>query len=1162
MFLLLSFLMPEPLISNLFRIQPRFLRSAHLERDFTDPLALKGYVLTPHTHAALNRLLEGIRNGSRQRAWRVTGDYGSGKSSFGLLLAHLMAGKYSELPPDLRRGIQPQKLGLNGAHFVPMLVTGTREPLGLAILRSLQRQLEKYPSNKAIRLLREKVQGFTELSNVAPIPDSTVIDLLTEVAGTIKSQELGTGLLVILDELGKFLEFSALHPDRQDVFLLQRLAETAARSDETPIFIVSLLHQGFSAYADLLSLSAQKEWEKVAGRYEEIIFGQPIEQTTGLITSALQIRSDRLNDAIVKEAAKGMAGTVGLGWFGVSASGKELARTASSLYPLHPSVVPALIILFKRFGQNERSLFSFLISNEPFALQEFSATKGNFGKFYRLHNLYDYTRVNFGHRLSLQSYRSHWNQIDSIVSSFPVEDAIELQILKTVGILNLLDSPNLLASADAIAQAVGVSTSNKAFGAKLQSLHKAKGILHYRGVAGGYCLWPYTSINLERAYENATQALGTPTAISGGLKNYLDTRPLVARRHYIETGNLRHFAVRYLPVHELTSARDFDLDSTDGLILVPFCETEDDYRQALEFAKSSTLINRPEILLAIPKPLGSLSGLVHEVQRWEWIAENIPELNHDEYAADEVARQIEASRVMLQRRVNAFIGLRQSQGQTELVWFQQNKKLAISGGRDLLSFLSTTCSQVYSLAPIIKNELVNRRTISSAAAAARMRLIERVFKHQREPLMGMNPDKKPPEMSIYLSLFKRGGLHVDSAGEFRLVTPEQGADVCNLLPAFDRTQQVLVEQPDKRINVSQLYAELRKPPYGLREGIIPILLAVFGVVNEQDVAFYENGAFLRHVTGFDFLRLTKDPETFEIQYCRTTGIRAELFDLLVQALHIPASKDRRFDLLDIVRPLCVFAAQLPAYTHKTKCVSPVASEVRRALVAAEEPATLLFRQLPLGCGFSEFKADGDLQQSRILEFVEVLKGSLDELREAFPQLQEKMKFILAQEFGVAGSVENVRTALSERAEAILLHLKDQRLRALALRLADANLPDSDWLESLGSMVCSMPPSKWTDNHVEIFKQEVELFAGRFQRIESMAFQSGRKKGDQSALKVAITSMDGIELDRVLYFETDEEREILEIEKQIDRLLANKGRLSLVAAARSVSRALKKSNGDK
>ena len=45
-----------------------------------------------------------------------------------------------------------------------------------------------------------------------------------------------------------------------------------------PVFTLGLLHQGFNAYADMLSQSAQKEWEKVAGRFEEILFDQPLDR--------------------------------------------------------------------------------------------------------------------------------------------------------------------------------------------------------------------------------------------------------------------------------------------------------------------------------------------------------------------------------------------------------------------------------------------------------------------------------------------------------------------------------------------------------------------------------------------------------------------------------------------------------------------------------------------------------------------------------------------------------------------------------------------------------------------------------------------------------------------------------------------------------------------
>ena len=85
----------NPKTADLFQIQRRFLRSAHLERDFRDPSALEGYVVTRHITENLTRISDGLSPKSGQHAWRITGDYSSGKSSFALLLAHLFAGKES-----------------------------------------------------------------------------------------------------------------------------------------------------------------------------------------------------------------------------------------------------------------------------------------------------------------------------------------------------------------------------------------------------------------------------------------------------------------------------------------------------------------------------------------------------------------------------------------------------------------------------------------------------------------------------------------------------------------------------------------------------------------------------------------------------------------------------------------------------------------------------------------------------------------------------------------------------------------------------------------------------------------------------------------------------------------------------------------------------------
>ena len=47
---------------------------------------------------------------------------------------------------------------------------------------------------------------------------------------------------------------------------------------------------------------AQREWEKVAGRFEEILFDQPLEQITHLIGAALNVAEEHVPRGWVSKA--------------------------------------------------------------------------------------------------------------------------------------------------------------------------------------------------------------------------------------------------------------------------------------------------------------------------------------------------------------------------------------------------------------------------------------------------------------------------------------------------------------------------------------------------------------------------------------------------------------------------------------------------------------------------------------------------------------------------------------------------------------------------------------------------------------------------------------------------------------------------------------------
>jgi hypothetical protein len=479
---------PEgPRISELFDVPGRYLRSVHLERDFEDVASLRDYIVTPTMAAIFDRVLDGLRPGSGLRAWRVTGDYGTGKSSFALTLAHLLRAPDTAALVGIRQAIGrisgETAAGLELVRLTPVLVTGVRAPLVPSIGRAIGLALERFRPRG--RLSQDLQQLRNRAASLAEDADARqLLELLDDISG-YTVQRGSSGLLLVLDELGKFLEYASLHPERDDVYVLQRLAEAAARSSDRPLIVIGLLHQGFDAYAEPLPTASRLEWEKVAGRYEEITFDQPLAHVTALAVGALNVDYHLLPPGIAESAHAVGRAAASVGWHGLLAND----ISALDLYPIHPTVLPVLVQFFARFGQHERSLFSFLLSSEPFGLQSFADRRATARNWYRLSDFYDYVRAVFGHRLAGRSYSSQWLRMTGTIDhalAVGELDGSEIRVLKAVALLNVLDAEHLTATDAALSAALLDQEPSGEICRTVTAL-KQRGLLFDRGAAGGYC---------------------------------------------------------------------------------------------------------------------------------------------------------------------------------------------------------------------------------------------------------------------------------------------------------------------------------------------------------------------------------------------------------------------------------------------------------------------------------------------------------------------------------------------------------------------------------------------------------------------------------------------------------------------------------------------------
>ncbi len=1108
-------------LSDLFHVKGRFRRSVHLERDFYRENAIDGYVLTATAREMLSRVISTLENGATSKAWSLTGPYGSGKSAFALFAAKLLGDSNSPTAQQalelLERGdssLYERFKNTNGngnqscSGFCPILISGERAPLSLALLRSLDRGLSNSNGSYTSIPIQRELKGLLETANNDSLPTASDVTHLYESATHQICDSGGSGLLLIIDELGKFLEFAAQHPSEGDMFLLQSLAELADRSQQTPLFLMTILHQAFEAYAQRTEQSQREEWTKVQGRFEDVVFTEPTEQVLRLVGAALEKSS-----AIVSK--ENLSTATELGLIPQQLNENEFSHLLQECLPLHPTVALLIGPLFKRFAQNERSLFAFLNSNEPYGLQDFLTQRDYDGSIlpkYTIADLYDYLDATQGNELFTSSNGKKWAEIESALMQIRNPSEMTLKLIKTIGLLGIVREavPNLKASEELLRYALdnGEKEYDNEFFNAITTL-KTRSIVTHRRHNDIFVLWEGSNIDIEERLREAQTHVDTRAALVTDLSRYMPTRPLVARRHLYQTGTLRYFSIRYTDLENFDTDLNEPLGDADGLILYALPANEFEVKRLIEKTSNDNITKRKEVLIAIPHSIGFLADAVTQLALLHWVDENTPELEGDAVARRELSVRLAEVEREVSDRLAAIFG---ADNKEACVWYHKGQQTDIGSERVRNEYLSKICDAVYHKTPIIRNELINHRKISGAATTARKKLIQHMLESGDKENLGI--EKFPPEMSIYRSLLLNSGIHRSKYRIWGFHPPNKKDDKNRMKHTWDEIERFLTECEDMRKPVENFYKRLRKPPLGVRNGPLPILLCAVILHYRTEIALYENGSFVADLSMPVFERLLKAPEQFELKRFRLAGIRAELFAHFLELLNQPVEPENP-DLLTIVTPLMRFIAQLPKYTLMTQEVSYAAKNLREVVKNANEPDELLFRQLPEAFGFPSFGPEIS-NSNTVTDFFNMLQDALSELGRAYDELLNSLEQMLAAAFTSILRVEELRSELAARAEPLLEVVIETQLKGFLIQVCSGQHDLRSWLEAIATFLAKKPPTSWIDTDKTQFQINLSQLARKFRHFEAVYYEKlQHTEASGETIRIGITSPNEHEQERVV-----------------------------------------------
>ena len=1045
------------------RITRRFLRSIRIDTDLGETIALEGFICPQSSADVLATMARHVAE-TGQGAFTWTGPYGSGKSSLVVALAALLNGN---------TGLQKRAARLFGrklsGHIHRTMPTGTK---GWRVVPVVGRR------DDPVTVIGEAVHK-SEIVSRRPRggwSEQKLIDTLVDAA--IEKPRTHGGLILFIDEMGKFLEAAA--QDGSDIYVLQQLAEAASRSGGR-LLIVGILHQAFEEYSNRLSHEMRDEWAKIQGRFIDLVVNTTGEEQIELISRAIESdpcprKFHPLATTVAKFARRERTGDA-----------ERLASMLEACWPLHP-VVACLLgpISRRRFGQNQRSIFGFLNSSEPHGFQDFLNT-ASAGALYGADRLWDYLRANLEPSILASPDGHRWALAAEALERCEAIGSNELHIclLKTIAVIDLFKERSGLVARFELLRNCYPGETAKTLEKTLSDLDTWS-FTTFKKFLGAHVIFAGSDFDIDRAVRGALNEIDEIDFTE--LKSLAGLQPILAKRHYHDTGALRWFDVNIVPASELERvAAGFSPENgAIGQFLLAIPTEGESQKHAEKLCrKAARYSDTWDIVVGISKRSWAIVPLARELFALDSVSNDHPELAGDSVARREVSARLAALQALLETEFhktfdNAF-------------WFRKSRQPKHLRQADLNSIASELADKRFNACPCLHNELLNRHKPSSNAIAAQNILLRNMVLNEGMDRIGI--DGFPAEGGLFASILEKTDLYVREDKGWCFVSPTgRDDDPCRLTPVWQKALDLVKRNANRTVAVSALFDEWRKPPYGVKDGLMPILAVAFILSQRDKLAVYREGIFRARFDDVDVDYLAKDAGAIQLRWMNLTDVSRRLLSDMAKVVRTLDSTNELVHLepIDVARGLVAIFHRLPQWTRRTMRLSANAVHVREIFNRANDPNKFLFDDLPGTLGEDISSAKGrDLRR-----IVASVRGGLEELVHAYPEMLNRLRDIMLAELQVPNASLESLAELRERAENIKQLAGDFRLDAFIVRLA-AFEDTNESFEGVASLAANKPPRDWIDPDLDRAAIELAEMAQKFVRAETYARVKGRPEKRQA-----------------------------------------------------------------
>lgn len=1020
-----------------------------------------------------------FQNESRAaKCYTIIGNYGTGKSTFLWAAEKNLHGTTAFFSSDIRTK--------GGYEFIKLI--GENTPISKSFSKVLG--IEHHSHDSIINTLEDRY---------------------------LKAHKKGKSIVIIIDEFGKFLEYINKTGSTEDLYLIQLIAEWANDESKNINFIITL-HQDFSEYGSNLSALEKREWEKVKGRFKELLFNEPVEQLIYFASKTLDsLEVNKTNQTQRKQLDLFLKSTA---LFTVNNEFYE--RLSSSIYPLDWLSINILVHSLQRYGQNERSLFSFLSDLDGNGINE--------NKNYTVDHVFDYLVRNLSseinnyrnpHRVQWQITFRAFDRAELIFED-KIDFTIARQVIKNICLLNIFGKADALLDQTTLAEYLSLAHHYPAKKARnvIDQLTKGGIITFYRHSKKINFL-EGTDLDIDQELANVSKEINLDFKIEEEINALLKFPVLSAKRYSYEKGTPRYFEFRILQGYN-----DILLPtgSIDGYINLVFND-----RFTLKKLKDISKDAGANIFVHYNNTK-NIHETIFNIHKLDLILKT--------RADDTVAKKIIVKeKEFYTRKLENLILDDLFVENNENKWFFEGEKISVSSKKALNIHLSVVCEKIYHQEPTYKNELVNREYISSQISTARKRLFTVLLNNSTEEQLGFEKDKFPPEKAIYLSLFEDKGIHRknEALGYYEFGAPTEPS----WLPLWQECTDFLNSSVSSRRNLAELIEILSTAPYKLKKGLLDLWILSFLIIKKEDYAlFHESTGFIPYIDEDILDLIYKNPGQYSVKSYRIEGLKLNLLESykeLVQVQHDFGGTKSSF--LTVYGNFLRFYNSLNEYSKKTKSISAKAINFRDAIQNAKDPEDALFNLFPTSLGFHNI--DFDENEEDFNTYIFHIKDAIREIRTSYEQLLVRVEEQVIDSLECENSeFPSYKNEIIERLGAIRPELLAKENGVFFRRLISPIDDRESWLKSVADVALGRPIDKMLDSEEIILMNNVRSYARKLFEVSTLH----EFKTDLNRKMVSLTFLDtdGQQLENKLILDEAYEIEIAQPKNEVLTIISNLG----------------------